>query len=165
MIIILDKNLYGLKDAVLACFEKLKEGLEDRSFFQSQVDPFIWYKEEIILIFYIDDCLIFIPSKDKIDGLYDSLQAYCKIEDDVELNKYLGIKLERRLYSSIHMSQPYLTQRILNMIPVMYKSSARTTPMVKPPLAKKEGSQARKNDFNYRSVNGLLNFLTKFNSP
>ena len=40
----LDKNLCGLKDAGLEWFEKLKEVLEARGFFQSQVDPFIWYK-------------------------------------------------------------------------------------------------------------------------
>ena len=32
-VISLDKNIYGLKDAGLAWFEKLKEGLEDRYFF------------------------------------------------------------------------------------------------------------------------------------
>ena len=35
----LDKNIYGLKDAGLAWFEKLKEVMEARDFFQSQVDP------------------------------------------------------------------------------------------------------------------------------
>ena len=57
-VIRLDKNLYGLNDAVLAWFEKLKEGLEARYFFQSQVDPYVWYKEEMFLLFYVDDCLI-----------------------------------------------------------------------------------------------------------
>ena len=46
LVIRLDKNIYGLKDAGLAWFEKLKEGLESRGFVQSQVDPCVWYKEK-----------------------------------------------------------------------------------------------------------------------
>ena len=62
---------------------------------------------------------MFSTSKDKIDELYASLQADFKIEDDGEFNKYLGIELDRRPYGSIHLIQPYLTQRIINMIPGM----------------------------------------------
>ena len=45
------------------------------------------------------------------------------------------------------------------MVPGMDKSSTNPTLKVKPPAAKNEVDQARKNDFNYRSVIGLLNFL------
>ena len=38
------------------------------------------------------------PSKDKIGGFYDSLQAYFNIEADVELKKYLVIYLTRHPY-------------------------------------------------------------------
>ena len=51
------------------------------------------------------------------------------------------------------------------MIPGMDKSSNKTTPAVKPTLAKIEGSQARKNDFNHISVIGSLNFLTNSTRP
>ena len=43
-VIILNKNLYGLKDAGLGLFDKLKEDQEDRDFIQSQVYPCVWYK-------------------------------------------------------------------------------------------------------------------------
>ena len=133
----LDKNLDGLKYAGLAWFEKLKEIMEARYFVQSQVDPCVWYKEEIGLLFYVYDCLLFSPSKDKIDEVYASLQSNFNIEDDGELNKYIGIELDRRPYGSINIRQPYLTQRILNMIQQMDKSSAKPTPAVKPPPVKK----------------------------
>ena len=47
----------------------------------------------------------------------------------------------------------------------MDKSSANPTPAFKPTPEKKEGDQARKNDFNYRSVIGLLRFLTNSTHP
>ena len=65
---------------------------------------------------------------------------------------------------SIHIRQPYLPQSIINIIPGIDKSSAKPTPMVKPPQAKNDGYQA-KNDFNYRSVIGSLNFLTNLTLP
>ena len=73
---------------------------------------------------------MFNHSKDKIDELYASIQAYFNIEDDGELKTYLGIDLEPLLDDSIHIMQPYLNQRILNMIPVMDTWSAKPTPAV-----------------------------------
>ena len=49
-VIILYLNPYGLREASLGWFEKLKEGLEARDF----VNPCVWYKEEMVLIFYVD---------------------------------------------------------------------------------------------------------------
>ena len=51
------------------------------------------------------------------------------------------------------------------MIPGMDKSSAKPNIVVNRPIAEKEGSQATKNDFNYRSVIGSLNFLTNSTRP
>ena len=50
-VIRLDKNLYGLKDSGLAWFGKLKEVLEARGFVKSQLKPYVWYKEEMVLLF------------------------------------------------------------------------------------------------------------------
>ena len=80
---------------------------------------------------------MFSTSKDKIDEVYSILQEYFKIEYDGYVNKYLEIEVDRLPDGSIHIRQPYLTQSILNIIPGMDKSSAKPTPMVKPPLAKK----------------------------
>ena len=87
----------------------------------------------MFLLYYVDDCLMFSLSKNKIGEVYVSLQEYFKTEDDGYLNKYLGIDLDLRPDGSIHLSQPYLTNIILNMIPGMENSSAKPTPAVKPP--------------------------------
>ena len=98
----------------------------------------------MVLLFYVYDCLMFSPSKDKIDEVYASLQADFNIEDSGEINKYLGIELDRRPDGSIRLSQPYLTQININMIPGMDKSSADPNPAIKTPPVKNEGDQARK---------------------
>ena len=91
----------------------------------------------MVPLFYVEDSLIFSSYKDKNDELYDSIQVDSSIEDDVDLNKCIGIEMKRRPDGSIHLMQPYLTQGILNMIPGMDKSSANPTPVVKPPLVKR----------------------------
>ena len=55
------------------------------------MDSYVWYIEDIILLFYVYYCLIFGPSKDKIDDFYACLNMDFKIEDGGELNKYLGM--------------------------------------------------------------------------
>ena len=51
------------------------------------------------------------------------------------------------------------------MITVIEKSSSKPSPAVKPLLDKNEGYQSIKNDFNYISVIGSLNFLTNSTRP
>ena len=50
------------------------------------------YREDMVLLLYIDDFLILSTYKDRIDGFYTSLQEYLNIEDDGYIYKYLGIE-------------------------------------------------------------------------
>ena len=43
------------------------------------MDPCVWYGEEMVPLFYVDDCLMLSPSKDKINELYASIQEDFKI--------------------------------------------------------------------------------------
>ena len=89
----------------------------------------------MVLLFYVNDGQIFIPSKDKMDDLYASLQAYFKIEYDREIKQYLGMKLDHFPHGSIHIRNPYLTQSNINLIPGIEKSSDKMTPVANPHLA------------------------------
>ena len=121
-IIRLDKNVYGLKDTGLAWLENLKDSLEleGRGFPQSQVGHCAFYREYMVLLFYMDSCIMFSPYNDKVDDVYAYLQAYFKIKDDGDINNNLVIELYRRPYGTIHISQPYITQGIINLILGMY---------------------------------------------
>ena len=57
----------------------------------------------MVILIYVDDCKMFIPSKDIVYEVYAFLQADLKIEDDKEIKKYLGTHLNRHLYGSIHL--------------------------------------------------------------
>ena len=65
--------------------------------------PVCEYIEEMVLLFYVDYCLIFSPFKDKIDNVYNDLQADYNIEDDGDLKKYIGMEQDHHPYGSIHL--------------------------------------------------------------
>ena len=57
-VIELKKSLYGLKQAGLNWYEKLKQGLEKRKSIPSKVDPCVFISERVIVLTYVDDCII-----------------------------------------------------------------------------------------------------------
>ena len=71
-ILFIKRNLYGLKDAGLKWFEHLKSGLmNDMNFKQSDVDPCVFFKKGIVILVYVDDCLIFSESKALVEQTYN----------------------------------------------------------------------------------------------
>ena len=75
------EKIFGLKDAGLAWFGKIKEGLKSRGFVESQVDTYAWYIEDITVLFNVDDAIIIIPFKDKNSDVYVYWKKYFKTED------------------------------------------------------------------------------------
>ena len=61
--------IYVIKYVGIAWFEKLKKGMQERGFVQLEVYPCVCYREDIVLIFYVDFFLTFINFKYKVDTL------------------------------------------------------------------------------------------------
>ena len=70
----LKKNLYGLKQASFNWFDKLKSGLVDRGFKPSEIDPCLYYKKGMIILTYVDDCIIVSTEMKKINDFMKSMQ-------------------------------------------------------------------------------------------
>jgi hypothetical protein len=115
----LRKSLYGLKQASLNWFENLKQGLVDQGFTPSEIDPYIYLKENMVLLTYVNDCIIISPSKESIDHLILSMQPGLenfKLTDKGDVNKFLGIEITRLDGDSFELSQPFLIDCILNFL-------------------------------------------------
>ena len=93
------KNLYGLKQAAKTWFEHLRDTIIKNSdeggygFTQSAIDPCIFYKDGIILISWVDDCLIFAKNKSYADDLIKNLQSLFTITEEENVSAYLGVEL------------------------------------------------------------------------
>ena len=70
----LNKILYGLKQASHNCYNKLKQAMLDRDFKPSKIDPCIFMKSGVIMLVYVDNCIIISDSTMKIDYLIHTLQ-------------------------------------------------------------------------------------------
>ena len=68
------KNLFGLKNSSLNWFEKLKQGLEDRNFRQSNFDSCVFIRDNCVILVYADDCIIVSPDMKVIDRFIKSMQ-------------------------------------------------------------------------------------------
>ena len=63
----IQKNFYGLKQAGRNWFEKLSSALGNSSINPSKVDPCVFIGDDIIVLVYVDNCLIFPRDKDNIN--------------------------------------------------------------------------------------------------
>ena len=158
------ENLYGLKNALLNWFEKLKEGLEARNLCQSEVDSCVFIRNNCVVLVYVDDCIIISPEMKVINTFVESMQNVSEkfiLADDGDLVRFLGVEIDYKDNGSIEMTQSHLIQRILDLCGIdSEKVNERHTPVGKPLLHKDLKGLPRKQQWNYRSAVGMLGYLT-----
>ena len=168
------KNLYGLRQAAKTWFECLRDALiqsEDEGglgFRQSKVDPCIFYKPGVLLISWVDDCLIFAKSKADADKLIQDLQSQFTLTEEEDVSAYLGVQMEiDKDENTVTMSQPYLIERIIKLLDSsITEANVKNTPAVyKEILHKDENGAERRQSWNYRSAIGMLNYLAASTRP
>ena len=83
-------------------YQHLRKGLEVRGFKQSQLDPCLYLRGDVLFTVYCDDGIFFAKSDKAIDGAIASLQKPLKghpdghtfdLEVESDLAGYLGVKL------------------------------------------------------------------------
>jgi hypothetical protein len=57
LVLFLLKSLYGLKQAPRTFYEKLRDGLLERGFTQSEIDPCLFLRKGCICVVYVDDTI------------------------------------------------------------------------------------------------------------
>ena len=71
----------------------------------------------MIVLTYMDDCLIFSDEKEKMDCLLDNLRQTFKLTDESEdVKAYLGTNVQKTSNGTITMTQPALIQQILQAL-------------------------------------------------
>lgn len=116
----------------------------------------------------MDDCLIFVHDKSEADALIEELQANFILTDEGEVSTYLGVQVSKNAEDgTITLTQPFLIERILQSLGSAVKdaNTKRTPAQYKHILSKDEFGSARKQDWNYRSVIGMLNYLAASTRP
>ena len=71
----LNKNLYGVKQGNYNWYEKLKTSLVNRNFKPFNINPCLYIGNGMIILTYVDDCIIIGPSMDKIEAFVKLMQV------------------------------------------------------------------------------------------
>ena len=148
----------------------LKKGLEDRGFKESVADPCVFLRKDMIVLTYVDDCILLSPSKETIDNFILSLKdgpENFAFTDDGSLERYLGVEITRLPDDSgFTLTQPHLIERILQAAEIdLRMTNDRPTPVVGPLLSRDENGPERKHVWKYRTMTGMLGYLQATSRP
>ena len=69
----LHTSLYGLKQAPRTFFQKLRAGLLEQGFVQSNHDECLFLKKDMICLVYVDDTILAGPDQTALDAMIISL--------------------------------------------------------------------------------------------
>jgi hypothetical protein len=163
----LNKSLYGLKQASFNWYEKLKTSLEDRNFKPSEIDPCLYIGNGMIVLTYVDDCIIIGPAMKEIDKFVESLKNGPEnfvLTDEGDIDKFLGIEITQLDDQRFKLCQPFLIDRIVSFLGIDKNefdidTNTKSTPVGKPLLHKDLEGKPRKETWNYRTAVGMLTYL------
>ena len=166
----LNRSLYGLKQASMNWYDMLKKGLEERGFKESVADPCVFMKEDMIVLVYVDDCILLSQNKTTIDDFITSLKngpEGFEFTDEGSMERYLGVEITRHAdKSGFTMTQPHLIERVLEAANIdLRMTNKRDTPAVLPLLSKDENGPERKHTWKYRTLTGMLGYLQHTTRP
>ena len=130
------------------------------NFVQSIADPCVFISADIICLIYVDDALLFYKNKTAMESLTLKMKndgMLFREEDSVA--SYLGVHIDRREDSTIHLTQKGLASRIVE---AMHLTDSTVYPVDTPctkylPLY--EFGALAHGEFSYPSVVGQLNYL------
>ena len=168
----LNKSLYGLKQGSYNWHNKLKKGLLDRGFVESISDPCVFISKDMIILVYVDDCILLskeeLPMKTFVQSLKDGDENFDFTEEGT-LENYLGVNIAKLPGGEgFEMSQPFLIDRIIKAInfdSTTTKSARDNVPAVYPLLNKDVDGPARKAHWKYRGLIGMLGYLQGTSRP
>ena len=72
--------------------QHLNKGLQKLNFKQSSYDPCIYYRGNVVMGVYMNDCLINAPSDTEFLKVYNDLQEEFEVTIEGPINKYLGVR-------------------------------------------------------------------------
>ena len=163
----LNKSMYGLRDAPRLWFENLFKYLlsPDLNFTQSPNDPCLLFRHDMMIIVYVDDMGVAAEREELIDELITHLrQKGLDLQREGTFEDYLGIRFTTLPNGSIHMTQSGLIQKIIKATG-MEQCNLNKVPAHKSQLGKDVDGEPMNDDFNYRSVVGMLLYLSGNTRP
>jgi hypothetical protein len=161
----LRRNIYGLKQAGRSWYMHLQDVLSTMNFRQSKVDKCLFIRADCMLLLYVDDCLIFSPSKTVLDSVIQALGAKFRITIEDEVTTYLGLEVSRNSEGTLVVRQPGLIDKVITICGLEQESNQHNTPantILQPSMPTDD---TRQFTWSYRQVIGMLNYIAASTRP
>jgi len=162
----LNKSLYGMTDSPLLFFQLLKSKLELLKFKQADyIDPCLFIHKHAICLTWVDDCLWFGKDGAVLDDLIQQMKANgmdLKVESN-DVSAFLGIQFTQN-GDTIELKQSGLIKKIIEATG-MADCNSDAVPAHPTPLGKDSSGPAFDEEWNYRSVVGMLLYLAGNSRP
>ena len=162
-------NIYGNKAAGRIWNKYLDKGIQEAGFEPSKVDPCLYYKGGVILLIYIDDCILMGTMNAVIDEAVCTLRSSKQnftIEDKGAVGNFLGVIINHYNDGTIMLTQPQLIDSIIEDLNMKDNTKPRPIPACSSKLLHKDTEgESTKANFHYCSMIGKLKFLEKSTPP
>ena len=158
-------NIYGNKVAGRAWNRYLDRGLQEAGFEPSKVDPGLYYKGTVVLLVYMDDCILMSTMDAAIDEAISSLRSSRRnftIEDEGVVGDFLGVKINHSNDGTITLTELQLIDLIIEDLNMKDNTKLKGIPACSSKLLHKDtDGESVEANFHYCSVFGKLNFPEK----
>ena len=168
----LNNSLYGLKQAPKTFYEKLRDGLLERGFTQSMLDPCLFMKRDMICLIYVDDTIITGPDTKAIEDLITSLGVTSdeqihtfELRDEGEVGAFLGIQIERNKNDTFYLTQTGLIKKVLATAGMENSKATVKTPASTIPLGLDVDGDPFIESWEYPVIIGMLLYLSQNSRP
>ena len=121
----------------------------------------------MIVLTYVDNCIIVGPSIQKIDAFVKSMEVGPEnfmLTDEGDIDKFLEIEIDHLDEKRFKISQPFLIDRIISLLNIDTNdlglvTNSKSTPFGKPLLRIDLSGKPRKENWNYQTAVGMLTYL------
>ena len=165
------KSLYGLKQAPRTFFEKLRDGLVERGYHQSDHDPCLFLKKNIMCVVYVDDTIFAGPDAGELEreirslGIDDGEKRHTfELRNEGEVANFLGVHIAKLGDGRFHLTQTGLIDKVLKAIGGE-RLNGCDTPATPVPLVADTHGEPFSETWDYASVVGMLMYLAQNSRP
>ena len=142
----------------------ISKGIPYLDFEQTETDQCVFKKDNVIVLIYADDYIINSRTKEGLDETIAAIKENFTITEEGELEEYLGIQIDHEP-GFMRMSQSNIINRIIEAILGMNKANPKSIPMSPTLMTKDLTGKTRQEDWSYRSLIRMLNYLVNTTHP
>jgi hypothetical protein len=131
--------------------------VKQHGFQESQTSPCLYFRDGMVILTYVDDCLFFAKDKRQIDELLESIRTKSDLKFTIKDDAFtfLGVELKTHSDGTVEFLQKGLIEKILKSCN-MTECNTKSTPANQTPLGTDIDGPPFDHSFDYASLVGMM---------